>query len=168
MPAPVAALPVAVLLVLRLARANLDGALARETGTQTRWGAVLNELGDRAADLVMLAGLLPHVPAPLALGALLAASIPSWVSLAGGTAGSRRLNGGPVGKTERCLVIVLAAVSGWYSVAAAAIVAGSVLTGAVRLLRISAHCPRCSPTTPSRVACGRRVPRSGCCGCRSR
>ncbi|MEV8410505.1 hypothetical protein AB0R12_33415, partial [Streptomyces niveus] len=45
---PLAALPVAVLLAARLAFANLDGALARDTGRTTRRGAVLNELGDRA------------------------------------------------------------------------------------------------------------------------
>ena len=42
---PVAAALVALLLAARLAAANLDGALARETGKTTRWGSVCNELG---------------------------------------------------------------------------------------------------------------------------
>ncbi|MFD4225303.1 CDP-alcohol phosphatidyltransferase family protein [Streptomyces sp. NPDC058545] len=56
LPTGPAALPVAVLLAARLAFANLDGALARETGRTTRRGAVLDELGDRAADLLVPAG----------------------------------------------------------------------------------------------------------------
>jgi CDP-diacylglycerol--glycerol-3-phosphate 3-phosphatidyltransferase len=62
LPAPLSALPVGVLLAGRLAFANLDGALARDTGRTTRRGALLNELGDRAADLLVIAGFLPLAP----------------------------------------------------------------------------------------------------------
>jgi phosphatidylglycerophosphate synthase len=137
LPAPIAALPVLVFLVLRLAAANLDGSVARETGKQTRWGSVLNEVGDRAADLLLLAGLLPHLPLALALGLLLAASGPSWISLAGAAAGLPRLNGGPMGKTDRCLLLVLAAATGWYLVVAVAVIVGSVCTVALRLTQIA-------------------------------
>lgn len=137
--APAAVVPVALFLVARLAAANLDGSVARETGRQTRWGGVLNEVGDRVADLLVLAGLLAHVPLPLALGVLLASSVPSWVSLAGAAAGLHRINGGPVGKTERCLLVVLAAATGWYTVFAVIVLAGSALTGLVRLVRLSRH-----------------------------
>jgi CDP-diacylglycerol---glycerol-3-phosphate 3-phosphatidyltransferase len=139
LPAPVAAVPVTLFLVARLAAANLDGSVARESGRQTRWGGVLNEIGDRLADLLVLAGLLAHVSLPLALGVLLASSVPSWVSLAGAAAGLRRINGGPVGKTERCLLMVLAAATGWYTVFAVIVLAGSALTGLVRLVRLSRH-----------------------------
>lgn len=138
-PAPVAAIPVTLFLVLRLAAANLDGSVARETGRQTRWGGVLNEVGDRVADLLVLAGLLTQVSLPLALGVLLASSVPSWVSLAGAAAGLRRINGGPVGKTERCLLVALTAVTGWYTVFAVIVLAGSAITGLVRLVRLSGH-----------------------------
>lgn len=137
MSAPMAAIPVTLFLVLRLAAANLDGSVARETGRQTRWGGVLNEVGDRVADLVVLAGLLVHVSLPLALGVLLASSVPSWVSLAGAAVGLRRINGGPVGKTERCLLMALAAATGWYTVFAVIVLAGSALTGLVRLKRLA-------------------------------
>src|SRR5205809_6071920 len=46
-PGPVAAVVVGALLAARLACANLDGAVAREAGTATRFGSVVNELGDR-------------------------------------------------------------------------------------------------------------------------
>ncbi|MEW1887525.1 CDP-alcohol phosphatidyltransferase family protein [Streptomyces sp. NBC_00523] len=133
LPAPVAALPVAVLLAARLAFANLDGALARDTGRTTRRGAVLNELGDRVADLLVLAGFLTLAPLWLVALAGLAATLPSWVSLAGAAAGAPRRNGGPVGKTERCLLVVIAAASGWAVPVLAVIAAGSLLTAALRL-----------------------------------
>ncbi|MDX3765959.1 MULTISPECIES: CDP-alcohol phosphatidyltransferase family protein [unclassified Streptomyces] len=136
LPTGLAALPVAVLLAARLAFANLDGALARETGRTTRRGAVLNELGDRAADLLMLAGFLTLAPLWLVAAAGLAATLPSWVSLAGAAAGAPRRNGGPVGKTERCLLVVVAAASGWVVPVLAAIAVGSLLTAAVRLVRL--------------------------------
>ncbi|MFD9635492.1 CDP-alcohol phosphatidyltransferase family protein [Streptomyces violascens] len=132
LPAPLAALPVAVLLAARLAFANLDGALARDTGRTTRRGALLNELGDRAADLIVLAGFLPLAPLWLVATAALAATLPSWISLAGAAAGAPRRNGGPLGKTERCLLVVVAAASGWVSPVLLVIAIGSVLTAAVR------------------------------------
>lgn len=87
LPAGWAALAVGPLLAARLAAANLDGALARETRTQTRRGAILNEVGDRAAELAFLAGCFALAPAWLVLVTMLAASAPSWMSLAGAAAG---------------------------------------------------------------------------------
>lgn len=136
LPAPLAALPVAALLAARLAFANLDGALARDTGRTTRRGALLNELGDRAADLAVLAGFLTLAPLWLVATAALAATLPSWVSLAGAAAGAERLNGGPVGKTERCALVVVAAVSGWWVPVLAVIAAGSALTAIARGVRL--------------------------------
>ncbi|WP_242907066.1 CDP-alcohol phosphatidyltransferase family protein [Actinomadura terrae] len=135
-PGPAAGLLVTVLLAARLACANLDGAIARESGRSTRWGAVLNELGDRAAELAALAGCLALAPAWLVASAALAATLPSWTSLAGAAAGGPRPQGGPVGKTERCLLLALVAFTGWAVPLLATLAAGSVLTAAVRLRRI--------------------------------
>ncbi len=112
--APVAA--VATLLVLRLACANVDGQLARRlgrTGLAARRGALVNEVGDRVADLLPLLGLAiagaPHLAVALAA---IGASAPSWVSLAARSAGlPERLQTGPLGKTERCLAVAVAASS---------------------------------------------------------
>ncbi|QLE74123.1 phosphatidate cytidylyltransferase [Streptomyces rectiverticillatus] len=136
LPAPAAAAPVALLLAARLAFANLDGALARDTGRTTRRGCVLNELGDRAADLLVLAGFLTLAPLWLVATAALAATLPSWVSLAGAAAGAERLNGGPVGKTERCLLAVVAAATGWAVPVLAVVAVGSALTAAFRMGRL--------------------------------
>ncbi|WP_329023622.1 CDP-alcohol phosphatidyltransferase family protein [Streptomyces sp. NBC_00690] len=132
LPAPLAAVPVALLLAARLAFANLDGALARDTGRTTRRGALLNELGDRAADLVVLAGFLVLAPLWLVAITALAATLPSWVSLAGAAAGAPRRNGGPMGKTERCLLVLVAAATGWAVPVLAVIAVGSLLTAVLR------------------------------------
>lgn len=139
-----------VLLAARLAGANLDGAVARARGVSRPWGFVLNELGDRASDLAMFAGLaLLALRTPEAvwvgdawpavawvLAAAVAAGLPTFASLAASGADSPRLNGGPFGKTERCLAAVIAAaVPTWLPVVAAVVVAGSVTTAAVRLGR---------------------------------
>src|SRR5436190_861240 len=98
-PGPAAALVVGGLLAARLACANLDGGLARATGRMSARGAMANEIGDRLADLVALAGCLALAPADLVATAALAATLPSWVALAGAAAGAPRVNGGPIGKT---------------------------------------------------------------------
>ncbi|MFL6182803.1 MAG: CDP-alcohol phosphatidyltransferase family protein [Actinomycetes bacterium] len=140
------ALLVTVFLVARLGCANLDGGVARETQATTPWGAVENELGDRLADLAMLVGLVLAsaatsdsfaipVGAGLDLGCLmlLAATLPSWVALAVTAAGGSRVNGGVMGKTERCAVVVVGALTGWYLVAIAVITVGSTWTALARL-----------------------------------
>ena len=130
-------LAVAALLVARLACANLDGGVARESGRTTPFGAVLNEAGDRGAELAALAGCLAIAPPWLVLATALAATLPSWSALAGAAAGLPRVQGGPVGKTERCLLLALLAGSGLATVFLAIIAAGSALTAAVRLGRLA-------------------------------
>ena len=145
--------PVAlVLLVARLGGANLDGAVARAQGTSRPWGFVLNELGDRASDLAMFAGLAVLAartagrtddgwwawgdPVVWALVAGLAATLPTFASLALAGAGGTRANGGPFGKTERCAVLVVAtAVPAAIPAVSALVVVGSCLTLAGRLAR---------------------------------
>jgi CDP-diacylglycerol--glycerol-3-phosphate 3-phosphatidyltransferase len=111
----------ALFLALRLAGANLDGAVARARGVSRPWGFVVNEIGDRASDLLTFAGLAVFAarlngpgmhwlswPVLQVLIAALAATLPTFASLAAAAAGAQRRNGGPLGKTERCLFVVLA------------------------------------------------------------
>lgn len=130
---PIAASAVGTAVALRLACANLDGGVARAAGRCTPWGSVVNELSDRIADAVAIAGLLAHADAGLVATALFAATLPSWISLAGAAAGARRIQGGPVGKTERCALLVATAALGHAGIAAAVIAAGSVVTAGLRL-----------------------------------
>jgi CDP-diacylglycerol--glycerol-3-phosphate 3-phosphatidyltransferase len=136
-PGVLAGVVVAALLAGRLACANLDGGVARDGGRATPFGAVLNELGDRLAELAALAGCLAIAPAWLACATGLAATLPSWVALAGASAGLGRVQGGPVGKTERCLLLALLAGTGLVTVFLAIIAVGSAVTAAVRLVRIA-------------------------------
>jgi CDP-diacylglycerol--glycerol-3-phosphate 3-phosphatidyltransferase len=108
------ALLVALGCIVRLAGANLDGALARERGKESRHGFLKNEIGDRLADFTILGSfaLLPIVDSEPALFqlvvfAVVVSSLPTMISLLGYAKGAPRLNGGPVGKTERCLIVVL-------------------------------------------------------------
>lgn len=123
---------VPLLVAVRLAAANLDGAVARDTGRTSPWGSVVNEVGDRAAELAMLAGAAFVAPPALVAAAALAATLPSWISLAGAAAGAPRRNGGPVGKTERAALLALGAVTAQVPIALTFIAAGSVVTAVVR------------------------------------
>jgi CDP-diacylglycerol---glycerol-3-phosphate 3-phosphatidyltransferase len=136
-PGPAAGVAVTALLAARLACANLDGGVARDGGRATPFGSVLNEVGDRAADLAALAGCLALAPAALVLAAALAATLPSWVALAGAAAGLGRVQGGPAGKTERCLLIALVAAIGFPVVLLWVLAVGSGLTALVRLARLA-------------------------------
>jgi CDP-diacylglycerol--glycerol-3-phosphate 3-phosphatidyltransferase len=85
------------------------------------WGFVVNEIGDRTSDLLTFAGLAVWAaqqhgpglhwlswPVLLVSVAAVAATRPTFASLAAAGAGATRRNGGPLGKTERCLIVVLA------------------------------------------------------------
>ncbi|GLY32179.1 CDP-alcohol phosphatidyltransferase family protein [Kineosporia sp. NBRC 101731] len=136
-PSPVWALPVLAAQALRLAGANLDGAVARARNVSRPWGFVLNEIGDRAGDLVVVLVLAHCAGGWWGLIGLAGSTLPTFASLSLAGAGGPRLNGGPLGKTERCLITVLVAlVASWwepYDLACAVIGIGGLLTAAVRL-----------------------------------
>src|SRR5271157_662380 len=134
---PAAGATVAALLAASLACANLDGGVARDGGRATAFGAVLNEVGDRAPGLAALADCLAFAPVALVLAAALAATLPSWVALAGAAAGLGRIQGGPVGKTERCLLLALLAAIGFPLVFLGMLAGGTALTAVVRLARLA-------------------------------
>ncbi|WP_366179992.1 CDP-alcohol phosphatidyltransferase family protein [Actinomyces timonensis] len=143
-----------LLLAARLGGANLDGAVARARGVSRPFGFVLNEIGDRASDLLMMAGLVGlgvRIGAPRAtivalLIAALAATLPTFISLSAAGAGAPRLNGGPLGKTERCLIAVVAsAVPSWLAPVAWLLIAGSILTAGARLARAHRLLPSPGP-----------------------
>jgi CDP-diacylglycerol--glycerol-3-phosphate 3-phosphatidyltransferase len=137
----------ALFLALRLAGANLDGAVARARGVSRPWGFVLNELGDRTSDLLTFAGLAVWAARQNGPGmhwlswlviqvlvAALAATLPTFASLAAAGAGATRRNGGPLGKTERCLFVALAtAFPVIMPVVLTQLVNGSILTTVLRL-----------------------------------
>jgi CDP-diacylglycerol--glycerol-3-phosphate 3-phosphatidyltransferase len=142
---------VALGLVIRLAGANLDGAVARARGLGSRSGFWINELGDRASDLIVMAALVQLAVRESAgsfvwwhFAALVFANLPTAVSIWGYLQGKPRLNGGPVGKTERCALAVLAIATIQFGLStevaldafAAVIIFGSLLTATLRYARL--------------------------------
>src|SRR5580698_3108735 len=158
-PGPAAGAAVAALLAARLACANLDGGVARDGDRATPFGSVLNELGDRMAELAVLAGCLALAPAAVVLAAAFAATLPSWVALAGAAAGLGRIQGGPVGKTERCLLLALIAAVGWPVAFLCVLAAGSALTAVVRAARLARVARLARAARPTRAARPARVAR---------
>lgn len=137
-------LPALLALALRLAGANLNGAVARARGVSRPWGFVLNELGVRSSDLLVFAGLAVlaartgaswTTPAVVVvLVAAVAATLPTFASLAAAGAGATRRNGGPFGKTERCAAVVVAtAFPAFLGAVALVMILGSLLTAGTRL-----------------------------------
>lgn len=147
---------VLIAVILRLACANLDGALARAISMKndqplSRYGFLKNELGDRLADFAMMAGLAflgeSYLQGKQAITVLLAVfitAIPTLVSLVGYSKGKARINGGPVGKTERAfLMVVIVAfaqfggdVASSVYVGSVVLIIGSLITAWIRYLKI--------------------------------
>lgn len=105
-PALFALLP--VWLLLRMALNAIDGMLAREFGQQSHLGAYLNELGDVIADLALYLALLAVPggldPRPLLLFAALA-MLTEFAGVLGPMVGASRRYEGPMGKSDRALVV---------------------------------------------------------------
>jgi CDP-diacylglycerol--glycerol-3-phosphate 3-phosphatidyltransferase len=107
--------------------------------------------------VALIAGMAVHLPLAVGVITALASSVPSWISLAGAAAGLPRVNSGPMGKTERCLVYVITAGTGWYLPGALLVAAGSVLTAGLRYHRLAT-------LDRSRPAPGREFAEAGAVG----
>jgi CDP-diacylglycerol---glycerol-3-phosphate 3-phosphatidyltransferase len=99
-------------LFLRMALNAVDGMLAREHAMRSDLGAVLNELGDVLADLAIYLPLL--VFAPPATAAVVAfgfsAVLTELSGILGQALGAARHYEGPMGKSDRALMVGLLAV----------------------------------------------------------
>jgi CDP-diacylglycerol--glycerol-3-phosphate 3-phosphatidyltransferase len=105
-------LALAAWLAVRLAFNAIDGMLAREFGQQSRLGAYLNELGDALSDAALL---LPFAfTAPFSCAAVFAvmflALLSEYAGVMGPLAGAGRRYDGPLGKSDRAMVIGVLAV----------------------------------------------------------
>jgi phosphatidylglycerophosphate synthase len=142
----------AVAIPLRLLCNMLDGMLAVEGGLRTASGELYNELPDRLADLLFLAGAgyaIKDVPWGPELGWVAAATalLTAYVRTLGVAAGAAQHFDGPMAKPRRmhvllaaCLLSVVETASGWPEgrvmvVALVVIIAGGVVT-IVRRLRL--------------------------------
>ena len=112
---PALLLAVPFLAGLRLVLNLLDGALARSTGRSHPRGEVFNEVGDRLADIALLApvawlpGASPQVVLPGVIGAIMA----SYVGITTKAAGGRRLYRGVLSKPGRMLLLAGGAIGAY-------------------------------------------------------
>lgn len=139
---PALLLAVPVLAAARLVLNLIDGQVARQTGTTHPWGEVLNELGDRFADILFIGGLafVPTVGPLLALSAVVAALLASYAGVVARATGAPRGYGGVMSKPGRMITLAVAAPlafilgQDWPLLAAAwLILLGSLVTLAQRL-----------------------------------
>ena len=99
---------------LRLLCNLLDGMLAVEEGLKTRTGDIYNDLPDRIADVLILAGAgysLRYVAGGVVLGwaAAVAAVFTAYVRLLAGSLGATQHFIGPMAKQHRMFAVTLAA-----------------------------------------------------------
>jgi CDP-diacylglycerol--glycerol-3-phosphate 3-phosphatidyltransferase len=108
--------PVGVICVVRTALNALDGLVAHRTGLARPWGEVLNEFCDRLADVALLGGAALAAPTAHVLGAitLIAVLLTSYMGILAKAAGARRQYGGPMGKADRMVLLILASVIGFF------------------------------------------------------
>jgi len=94
-------------LLVRMALNAVDGMLAREHGQRTPLGGYLNELADVLSDAALLApfALVPPFD-PIWVGAvILFAVVSEFAGVLGPSVGASRRYEGPMGKSDRALII---------------------------------------------------------------
>ena len=107
-------------MLLRMALNAIDGMLAREFDQQSALGAYLNELCDVVADcaLILPFALIADVSLLLVLLVTLLAVFSEYAGVLGSMIGASRRYDGPMGKSDRALVLGLLAMVialGWAS-----------------------------------------------------
>jgi CDP-diacylglycerol--glycerol-3-phosphate 3-phosphatidyltransferase len=103
-------------LLLRMALNAIDGQLARQHGQASRLGAMLNELGDVAADaaLYLPLALVPRMaglPAVLLVVLVVLAALTEMAGVLAVTLGASRRYDGPLGKSDRAFAMAVLAVA---------------------------------------------------------
>ena len=95
------------LLFIRMALNAMDGMLAREYANPTPLGGLLNELGDVIADTVLYLplALVPGVPAPLVVLLVILSLLTELTGVVAVQIGARRGYAGPLGKSDRALLL---------------------------------------------------------------
>ena len=147
-----AMLAAAACIQLRLLCNLLDGMLAVEHGLKLKTGEIFNELPDRLADIVILAGAGYAAPqfafaAPLGWAAAALAVLTAYIRVLGGSLGLTQHFIGPMAKQHRMFTLTLAALAGAVEAALAlppravvaglaVIVAGAAITAARRTRRL--------------------------------
>lgn len=103
-----------VWLFLRMALNAIDGMMAREGNLSTPLGAALNEMGDVCSDLFLYLPLCRVVPesGPVMVAFAVGAVLTEFAGVLGPLLGTFRRYDGPMGKSDRALVVGAAALLG--------------------------------------------------------
>ncbi|MCP1301028.1 CDP-alcohol phosphatidyltransferase family protein [Chryseobacterium sp. S0630] len=96
-------------LLLRMALNALDGMMARKFNQTSKLGEVLNELGDIVSDMIIFFPLLKFQPESLYLIVIfiILSIINEFAGLMGKIVGKERRYEGPMGKSDRALILGL-------------------------------------------------------------
>lgn len=96
-----------VVLLLRMALNALDGMMARQFNLQSKMGAALNEMGDVVSDIVLYYPLyiLFSMEQRWIMFFLLLSVLNEFAGLLGQALGGARRYDGPMGKSDRALVV---------------------------------------------------------------
>ncbi len=117
----------------------IDGVVARNQGNASRGGAFLDSTMDRVSDLVIFAGLgvlmtsRGSVAGTLLVFWALAGSFMTSYVRARAEAEIEELRAGYMERAERCVVLILGALTGWIQVALFVVALGSTLTTVQRI-----------------------------------
>jgi phosphatidylglycerophosphate synthase len=89
---------------------SLDGALARQTGTSSKYGDFLDHVIDRYADVIVVCGIFlgGYLPADLGALALAGVLLASYLGTQAQAVGVGRVYGGIMGRADRMIVFILA------------------------------------------------------------
>lgn len=104
-----ALLALPVILLIRMALNAIDGMLAREHQQQSKLGAFLNEIGDVISDLFLIIPLIiiSDISLWLLAAFAFAALLTEFAGILGVMVGTERQYQGPMGKSDRALLIGL-------------------------------------------------------------
>lgn len=104
---PLLLLVLPVWLFLRMALNAIDGMMARELAMKSRLGGILNEVGDVVSDAALYLPLaFVHPPAAWpAIAFVLGAVLTEFCGVLGPAIGAERQYQGPMGKSDRALVV---------------------------------------------------------------
>ncbi|MBD3654456.1 CDP-alcohol phosphatidyltransferase family protein [Kangiella sp.] len=104
-----ALLALPIILLIRMALNAIDGMLAREHQQQSRLGAFFNEIGDVISDLFLIIPLIiiPDINLWFLAAFAFTALLTEFAGILGVMVGTERQYQGPMGKSDRALLIGL-------------------------------------------------------------
>lgn len=89
---------------------GVDGALARKSGTSSKYGDFLDHVVDRYADVFIICGIFfgGYLPVTIGVMVIVGVLLASYLGTQGQAVGVGRVYGGIMGRADRMIVILLA------------------------------------------------------------